>query len=188
MLRGNYDWHADGTYSPLQAKGAVYSAQVVPSVGGQTGWTDMRASYDALNDSVRERIETLSAHHSIHYAQARRGFSHDDRNYAVGEALETLRPLVKVHPETGRKSLLIGRHAHAIPGLSEADSEAFLDEITAFACRPPRTYFQDWRPGDLVVWDNRCLMHCVKPWDMAEPRIMWHTGLSGDPASEGVRV
>ena len=94
------------------------------------------------------------------------------------------RPLVKVHPETGRKSLLIGRHAHAIPGLSAAESEQLLDELVSFACQPPRTYHHRWTVGDAIIWDNRCLLHRATPWDMTQPRVMWHTRLAGDPQSE----
>jgi alpha-ketoglutarate-dependent taurine dioxygenase len=95
-----------------------------------------------------------------------------------------LRPLVKVHPETGRKSLIIGRHAHKIPGMDEAESARFLQELVDFACRPPRVYHHNWKSGDAVVWDNRCLLHRATPWDMAEPRVMWHSRIAGDPGSE----
>ena len=95
-----------------------------------------------------------------------------------------LRPLVKVHPETGRRSLLIGRHAHNIPGMGEAESERFLEGLVEFACQPPRIYHHDWRPGDVVVWDNRCLLHQATPWDMSQPRVMWHSRIAGDPVSE----
>ena len=73
VLKGNMGWHADSTYMPVQAKGAVFSAQVVPGSGGQTGWADMRAAYDALDDAMRARVEGLSAHHSLHYSQSKLG-------------------------------------------------------------------------------------------------------------------
>jgi alpha-ketoglutarate-dependent taurine dioxygenase len=95
-----------------------------------------------------------------------------------------LRPLVKVHPETGRKSLVIGRHAHNIPDMDKNESERLLQELVDFACRPPRVYHHQWRSGDAVIWDNRCLLHQATPWDMREPRIMWHSRIAGDPVSE----
>jgi alpha-ketoglutarate-dependent taurine dioxygenase len=95
-----------------------------------------------------------------------------------------LRPLVKTHPDTGRKSLLIGRHAHDIPGLSPDESQQLLQELIDFACQPPRIYHHDWRAGDVVIWDNRCLLHQATPFDMTQPRIMWHTRIAGDPVSE----
>ena len=80
-----------------------------------------------------------------------------------------LRPIVKTHPETGRKSIYTGRHAHDIPGMSKEESKALLDKLMEDACRPPRLYKHTWTPGDLVVWDNRCLMHRARPFDMRLP-------------------
>jgi alpha-ketoglutarate-dependent taurine dioxygenase len=188
MLKGNMGWHCDSTYMPVQAKGAVFSAEVVPSSGGETGWADMRAAYDALSPAVKARIEPLSAFHSLHYSQAKVGQTADEKSeytvYGFSVKEPPLRPLVKVHPETGRKTLAIGRHAYGVPGLEETESERLLDELCAFACQSPRTYAHHWTPGDVVVWDNRCLMHRAYPWDMREPRIMHHSRIAGDPATE----
>jgi alpha-ketoglutarate-dependent taurine dioxygenase len=188
VLKGNMGWHADSTYMPVQAKGAVFSAEVVPPEGGETGFADMRAAYDALTPEMRARVEALSARHSLHYSQAKLGHAHregsDYSGYGFHDGPVPLRPLVKVHPETGRRSLLVGRHAHAIPGLAPDESERLLDELIEFACQPPRTYHHRWTPGDTVIWDNRCLLHRATPWDMRQPRVMWHSRLAGDPASE----
>jgi len=95
-----------------------------------------------------------------------------------------LRPLVKTHPETGRRALTIGRHAHGIPGLNETESESLLQELVDFTCQSPRVYQHSWTPGDAVIWDNRCLMHQGCPWDMSEPRVMYHSRIAGDPETE----
>ena len=189
ILKGNMGWHADSTYMPVQAKGAVFSAEVVPAAGGQTGFADMRAAYDALDETLKARVETLQARHSLHYSQSKLG--HETKKadgeysgYGLHDGPVPLRPLVKTHPETGRKSLLIGRHAHAISGMAPAESERFLQELIDFACQPPRIYHHDWAPGDAVLWDNRCLLHQATPWDMTQKRIMWHSRIAGDPASE----
>lgn len=189
ILKGNMGWHCDSTYMPVQAKGAVFSAEVVPSIGGHTGFADMRAAYDALDGALKAKVEKLAAHHSLHYSQSKLG--HQTRNkdgqysgYGLHDGPVPLRQLVKAHPETGRKSLLIGRHAHDIPGMDRADSERLLQELVDFACQPPRLYHHDWRAGDAVLWDNRCLMHQATPWDMTQPRVMWHSRIAGDPASE----
>jgi alpha-ketoglutarate-dependent taurine dioxygenase len=68
--------------------------------------------------------------------------------------------------------------------MDPAESEALIEQLTNFACQPPRTYHHHWAPGDAVVWDNRCLLHRAMPWDMREPRVMWHSRIAGDPASE----
>jgi alpha-ketoglutarate-dependent taurine dioxygenase len=187
-LKGNQGWHCDSTYMPVQAKGAVFTAHVVPPVGGETGWADMRAAYDALDPAMQKRIAGLSAYHSINYSQAKldgeRAEGDGYTGYGAAVKDPPLRPLVKVHPETGRKTLMIGRHAFGIPGLAEAESERLLDELLEAACQPPRIHYHRWTPGDAVVWDNRALMHRGCPWDMRLPRIMQHSRIAGDPVSE----
>ncbi len=182
VVRGNQGWHTDSSYMPVSAKASMLSARVVPSTGGETEWADMRAAYDALDDATKSRIETLCAHHSIAYSQARAGFT-STIGYGMEEPAQ-LRPLVKIHPVTGRPSLFIGRHAHAIPGLAPDESDALLAELLEFACRPPRCYLHRWQPGDLVVWDNRCVLHRACEWDLAEARVMLHTRVAGEPATE----
>ena len=189
VLKGNMGWHHDSTYMPVQAKGAVFSAEEVPSAGGRTGFADMRAAYDALDEARKKKIAGLSAYHSLHYSQSKLGHvakksDGEYSGYGFHDGPVPLRPLVKTHPETGRKSLLVGRHAHNIPGLEQAESDALIRELVDFACQPPRIYHHDWTAGDAVVWDNRCLMHQATPWDMTQRRIMWHSRIAGDPASE----
>jgi alpha-ketoglutarate-dependent taurine dioxygenase len=184
-LRGNEGWHTDSSYMPLAAKASVLSAQVVPSAGGETEWADMRAAYDALDEPTRRRIAGLSAHHSLYHSQAKIGhIVQPGAGYGYHTKGAPLRPLVKVHPVTGRPSLFIGRHAYGIPGLDEAESEKLLADLVDFACRPPRTYAHRWAPGDVVIWDNRCVLHRARPYDYREARVMRHTRVAGDPATE----
>ena len=188
VLKGNMGWHCDSTYMPVQAKGAVFTAHVVPDAGGETEWADMAAAHDALTPALRARVAGLSARHSLRYSQGKVGHAHQAGSAYSGYGMTVedppLRPLVKRHPETGRDCLMIGRHAFGIPGLPPAESDALLDELTALACQPPRTWRHRWTPGDAVVWDNRRLMHRACPWDMAVPRVMYHSRIAGDPVSE----
>ncbi len=188
VLRGNMGWHCDSTYMPVQAKGAVFTAHVVTKAGGETGWADMRAGYAALDDGMRARIADLSAYHSLHYSQAKIGHTPDKdgdySGYGFHDQDPPLRPLVKFHPETGRPSLVIGRHAYGIPGMDSEDSEQLLTDLVEFACQAPRTYHHTWSAGDAVVWDNRCLLHRACPWDMREPRIMYHARIAGSRETE----
>ncbi len=189
-LKGNQGWHHDSTYMPLQAKGAVFRAEVVPPGGADTGWADMRAAYDELDEATQERLAGLTAYHSLYYSQGRMGYlprqkeggGYDMYGYHDYEA--SLRPLVKVHPETGRPNLLIGRHAYGVSGMDEDESVAFMDEINDQACQEPRIYQHAWTPGEVVIWDNRRLMHRGVPYDMTQARIMWHTRIAGDPETE----
>ena len=188
ILKGNMGWHCDSTYMPVQAKGAVFTAHVVPDAGGETGWADMRAAYDALDPAMQARIAPLSAYHSLRYSQAKLGHEHKPGSAYSGYGMTVeeppLRPLVKVHPETGRRCLMVGRHAFGIPSLAADESERLLDDLADFACQPPRVYHHAWTPGDAVVWDNRSLMHRACPWDMTQPRVMYHSRIAGDPVSE----
>ena len=188
VLKGNMGWHCDSTYMPVQAKGAVFTAHVVPTEGGETGWADMRAAHAALDPAALAELENLAAYHSLYYSQAKLGHTPekggDYSGYGFHNQDPPLRPLVKFHPETGLPSLLIGRHAYGIPGMDPTESAVFLQDLVDFACQPPRTYHHTWLPGDAVVWDNRCLLHQACPWDMSQPRVMYHARIAGDPATE----
>ena len=184
-LRGNEGWHTDSSYMPLAARASVLSAQAVPSWGGETEWADMRAAYDALEDETRARVEGLSAHHSLYQSQAKIGYEIETgAGYGYHTRGAPLRPLVKTHPVTGRKSLFIGRHAFRIPGMEDAEAQALLDDLADRACRPPRVLRHRWAPGDVVIWDNRCVLHRARPYDYGEVRTLRHTRVAGDPASE----
>ena len=189
-LRANERWHHDSTFMPVMAAGAVFSAEIVPDDGGATGFADMRAAYDALDEATRARVGPLAAFHSRRVSMRRSGLHVDEANasryqlYGFGDHEPPLRPLVKVHPVTSRPNLLAGQHAHAIPGLAPDESQALLDRLDDEACRPPRTYLHDWTPGDAVLWDNRRLMHRATPHDPAQPRRMWHTRIAGDPVAD----
>jgi alpha-ketoglutarate-dependent taurine dioxygenase len=89
---------------------------------------------------------------------------------------------VKIHPATGRPSLFIGRHAYGVSGLDEAESKALLTELVEFACQPPRVHRHRWEPGDLAVWDNRCVLHRARAWDYGEARVVRHSRISGGPS------
>lgn len=185
ILRGNEGWHTDSTYMPLASKVAMLSAITLPPEHGETEFADMRAAWDALDSDTQAELEPLSAYHSLYYSQERAGFQHGTDNlYGLHDKGAPLRPLVKTHPETGRKSLYTGRHAYGIPGMDSQASEALLDELLANACQPPRVYTHKWNVGDTVVWDNRCMMHRARPYDAKHPRVLRGTRISGDPETE----
>lgn len=183
---GNEAWHTDSTYWPISSKCAMLSAVTVPETGGETELADMRAGYAALDTATRTQVEQLSAYHSTQYSQANDvgDFPPVLKNSIYhGEAY--LRPLVKVHPETGVKNLFIGRHAFGIPGLSRDESRQLLKSLVDFVVsEPERVYTHRWRVGDTLIWDNRALLHRAKPYDYSQPRVLTGTRIAGDPASE----
>ena len=189
-LRGNMEWHHDSTYMPIQAKGAVFTAHKVPSKGGETGWADMRAAYEALQQSTKDKINELSAYHSYEWSQKER-FGHKDpkvsefNSYGFDIDPKPLRPLVKTHNETGQKCLTIGRHINKIPGMSDQEAQNLARELEEHACGNQEwVYHHSWEVGDAVIWDNRCLMHQASMWDLSEGRIMYHSRIEGDPIAE----
>jgi len=184
-LRGNEGWHTDSSYMPLAAKVSILSAQVVPEEGGETEVADMRAAYDELSDSMKDRVSGLEAYHSLYQSQAKIGYNIETgAGYGYHTKGAPLRPLVKTHPITGRKSLFIGRHAYEIPGMEQEEGQKLLDELVTFACQPPRIYTHRWQPGDVLMWDNRCILHRARPYDFSEIRVLRHTRVAGDPKSE----
>ena len=184
-MRGNEGWHTDSTYMPLAAKAAMLMALVVPPEGGETEFADMRAAYDALSPQMQEKLEGLSAHHSLYHSQSKAGYLHKtDHLYGFHDKGAPLRPVIKTHPETGRKSIYTGRHAYGIVGMAPEESEALLDALLEDACQPPRTYRHSWQVGDLVVWDNRCLMHRARPYDTNHPRVLRASRIAGEPETE----
>ena len=183
---GNEAWHTDSTYKPISSKCSMLSAVIVPDEDGETELADMRAGYAALDRTTRDRIEHLSAYHSTQYSQA-----HDLGDFPPQDASSIyhgeayLRPLVKVHPETGFKNLFIGRHAFGIPGLTRQESGKLLKELLQFVTsESSRVYSHKWRAGDTLLWDNRALLHRAKPYDYAIPRVLTGTRIAGDPATE----
>lgn len=186
IVRGNEYWHTDSSYMPIAAKVSCLSALTLPKEGGQTEWTDMRAAYQALDSTTKDRISELSAYHSFYRSQESLGQTVDiGSRYGFHRDGAPLRPLTKTHPETGRKSLFVGRHAYRIPGMEDEEAKRLVNDLIEFACQPPRVFQHTWSLGDLVIWDNRCVVHRVRPYDYSVPRIMRHTRVSGDARSEG---
>lgn len=184
-LRINENWHTDSTYMPVSAKAGLLYAEVIPSWGGATEFADMRAAYDALEDSEKAKIEHLAAYHSVHYSYASltNFFPAKDSMYGL-DGTAHFRPLVKVHPVTGRKSLFYASHAFGIPGMEREDSRQLLTSLRDFACQAPRTYEHKWQVGDLVIWDNRCCLHRARPYDTKEKRVMRGTRIAGEKETE----
>ena len=183
---GNEAWHTDSTYWPISSKCAMLSALKVPEKGGETQLADARAGYDSLGDEMQEMIADLGAYHSTEFSQANDlgHFPKRDKNSIYhGEAY--LRPLVKTHPETGRKCLLIGRHAFGIPDMPRAQSRELLNSLLqAIVGDESHVYTHDWRVGDLLVWDNRCLLHRARPYDYTQARVLIGSRVAGEVDSE----
>ena len=169
-------WHTDMSYIEQPPTASVLHAIEVPGSGGDTHYCSMYHALDALPDALRSRVRTLSlkhdaAHDSI--GKLRPGFDHA---LSPVEAPGCVHPIVKTHPETGREVLFLGRRQDAyFPGTALEESEALLDQVWRYVALPEHCWTQQWRVGDLVIWDNRCVMHRRGAFDPASRRLMRRT-------------
>ena len=183
FLRGNNYWHTDSSYKRVPSKGSALAARVVPATGGETAFADMRAALDALDPGMRDYLEGKSAVHSYAYSQGKVGGT-ETLSADEWDALPPVEhPILRRHPATGRDALYIGRHASHIVGEDEGDGRALLERLCAEACRAPRVFVHRWRVGDLVLWDNRCVLHRGLGHPPDQGRYMTRTTLAGDGAS-----
>ena len=173
---GEAIWHADMTYIERPPKAAVLYAIEIPPTGGDTYWANMYLAYETLPAELKQRIEGREAVHDATYNSAgtmRKGYSDvTDPRQAPGAR----HPLVRTHPESGRKCLFLGRRRNSyIVGLKLEESEALLDALWAHATQPRFTFRQEWRVGDVMVWDNRCTLHRRDAFDPRARRLLHRT-------------
>jgi taurine dioxygenase len=178
---GEAVWHTDMSYLADPPKASMLYALEIPPSGGDTGFANMYAAYESLPDDLKRRAAGLRVKHDGTYNSGgylRAGVTAtDDPRAAPG----MLHPLVCTHPETGRRCLYLGRRRNAyIEGLPLEQSETLLDEIWRYASRAEITWYNRWRVGDLVLWDNRCTMHRRDPFDPGSRRIMHRTQIKGE--------
>ncbi|HWF38333.1 MAG TPA: TauD/TfdA family dioxygenase [Candidatus Acidoferrales bacterium] len=178
---GEATWHTDMSYLVDPPKASLLYALEVPPSGGNTHFSSMYAAYESLPDELKRRIEGLELKHDGTYnsgGYVRQGVNAvDDPVTSPG----TYHPLVCRHPETKRRLVYLGRRRNAyIKGLALADSEALLDELWSCATRDEISWYNQWRVGDLVMWDNRCTMHRRDPFDASSRRVMHRTQIKGE--------
>jgi alpha-ketoglutarate-dependent 2,4-dichlorophenoxyacetate dioxygenase len=163
--RANEEFHTDSSFNALPTKWSLLSARILPPFGADTLFVDTRAVYDALPSELRAKAQDAVAEHDFWKTRGRAGFGviTDDMRRAMPPAAH---PLVRIIAESGRRALYIGNHATHIVGWPRAEGERFLDELNAFAAQPRFIYTHQWRPGDFVIWDNRCTIHRATPYDI----------------------
>jgi alpha-ketoglutarate-dependent 2,4-dichlorophenoxyacetate dioxygenase len=176
---GNMLWHSDSSFRPIPAKYSLLSARVVNPTGGNTEFADMRAAYDDLDAPTRALIEDMICEHSLMYSRGSLGMlDYSDEEKAMFRPVR--QRLVRTHPVTGRKSLYLSSHAGAILGMPMPEARLLLRELNEHATQPKYVYAHRWRPWDLVMWDNRQMMHRVRRYDDTQPRDMRRTTVAGE--------
>ena len=180
FLVGNTYWHSDSSYKRVGAKASILAAHIVPDQGGETEWADMRAAYDALDDAMKARLADKIAVHSYEFSHAPFGGMDVLNEEELAHLAPVEHPVIRIHPATGRKNLFVGRHASHILGEDLEGSRKLLADLTNEAAQSPRTYKHTWQPGDIVMWDNRCVLHRGRRWPDDQPRTMVRTTVAGD--------
>ncbi len=161
---GNRLWHSDATFRIVPARYSLLSGRIVTRDGGNTEFADMRAAYDALDEATKAEIEDLVCEHSLIYSRGQLGFTDftDDERHRMRPVLHRL---VRKHPVTGRKSLLLSAHIGAIVGWPRPEAMAFIRDLMEHATQPEFVYVHRWTKNDFVIWDNRTTMHRVRRFD-----------------------
>ena len=177
---GEATWHTDMSYLTDPPKASMLYALEVPPSGGNTYFNNMYAAYESLPAKLKQSIEGLQLKHDATYNSG--GYLRQGVN-PVDDPLTSpgiYHPLVCTHPETKRRLLYLGRRRNAyIKGLSLPDSESLLDDLWSYATRDELAWHNEWRVGDLVMWDNRCTMHRRDPFDASSRRVMHRTQIKG---------
>ncbi len=181
---GNQLWHSDSSYKVIPARYSLLCAHVVPPEGGNTEFADMRAAYDALDRRTKALIADLVCEHSRIYSKGTLGVpftEQEERDFAP-----VRQRLVRTHRKTGRKSLYLSSHAGRIVGWPVPEALLLLRELTEHATEREFVYSHKWRVGDLVMWDNRTVMHRARRFeDTTYPRDLRRTTLTdGVPTVE----
>ena len=167
-MLGNRLWHTDASFQDPAGRYSMLFARIVPAVGADTEFADMRAAYDALPAAMQSRVEALRVHHSIAHSRQILGF---EFSAPEQEALKgAVHPLVRTIPGSGRRSLYLASHAARIIDWPVPEGRLLLHELTEHATRAERVYRHAWRVGDLVIWDNRATMHRATAFDDGHER------------------
>ena len=179
--RGTLAWHTDGSWRRVTGQATMLYAEQVPSSGGDTSFADMYSAYDALDPTEQARLHGLRAIHNLNFSRNRR-HGEEPMTEAQRNAVPPVdHPIVRTHPETGRKCLFLGDHAETIAGMDYGEARAFIDALNERIVALARSYTHRWRPGDFMVWDNRCLLHKAESYDTArEPRVIRRCTVLGD--------
>lgn len=170
-LKANMLWHTDSTFLPVPALANILTAAVVPSTGGETQFASTRAAWADMPDTLKTPLRNAIIWHRYAHSRAR-----ISRELAMQPMFTQWpdRPWRAVwrNPVTGDDALFIASHAFAIEGMGLHDGQALIDDAIAFCTRPEYVYSHEWTPGDVLIWDERAILHRGQPWPYGEPRTL----------------
>jgi len=177
---GNQMWHSDSSFKRVPAHASLLAAREVPPEGGETEFASMRVGYERLHEATQRFLEGKVAIHSFVYSRGlvSDGLMPPDHAAQVPPVPQAL---VRANLRHGRKAFFVGAHACEIVGMPTDEARALLRQLLDLATEPEVVYTHRWRPGDLVMWDNRCVLHRGRPWnETAYRRVMHRTTVAGE--------
>ncbi|MBL8675621.1 MAG: TauD/TfdA family dioxygenase [Rhodospirillales bacterium] len=181
VARANQLWHTDSSFKRTPALASVLSARTIPTHGGETQFTSTRLAWDRLPAADKARLRDAVVTHS--YANSRDQIDPELMTPAERAALPPVRwRMTWRNPANDRRSLYIASHAGGVDGMGDNEAKALLGRLMDEATRPEFTYGHTWRPGDVIMWDNRATMHRGRPWPHDEARYMVRTTISATAA------
>jgi taurine dioxygenase len=179
--RGTVHWHTDGSWARRTGQATLLYAVEVPAAGGETRFASMYDAYDALDEDMKQRLAPLRAVHNLDFSRTRR-HGEDPMSEEQKKARPPVdHPIVRTHPETGRKCIFLGDHAWYVQDMPFEEGRQLIEDLNARVIDPERVYTHRWRRGDLVVWDNRCVLHKAELYDVANAaRVMRRCTVVGE--------
>lgn len=179
--RANQLWHTDSCFKDPPALASVLSARVISPVGGETEFASLRRAWERLPEAMRARLAGAYAWHD--YAHSRGKIAPHLASERERAALPAVRWRIRWHnPANGRDSLYLASHTYAIDGVPDEQAQALITELIDHATAPGHTYLHQWQPGDVIMWDNRCVLHRGLPWPTDKPRHMARTTITATDA------
>lgn len=179
-LRGTFDWHIDGCTDDIPIMATMLSAHAVAETGGETEFASTYAAYDALSDDEKEELASVRVVHTIEASQRLHNHNPTDAEVEMWRSRPSKEhPLVWQHM-SGRRSLVLGATADHVVGMDLDEGRALLNDLLARSTSPDRIYRHEWSVGDVVIWDNRGVLHRACPYDPTSPRDMHRTTFAGD--------
>jgi taurine dioxygenase len=179
--KGTMYWHTDGSWRERTGQSTMMYSEVVPEEGGETQFADMYAAYERMSPAWKKKVEGRKAVHNLDFSRTRR-HGHDPMTpEQKAKVPPVAHPIVRTHPETGRKAIFLGDHAEFIEGMDYEEGRALIEELNVLVTPPDAVYSHKWKPGECMVWDNRCLLHRATGFDTArEKRVMRRCTINGD--------
>jgi len=181
--KGTLYWHTDGSWRERTGQATMMYSEIVPppGLGGETQFADMYSAYELLPATVKAKIEGKRAMHNLDFSRTRRHGEDLLTTKQKSEVPPVAHPIVRTHPETGRKAIFLGDHAEYIEGMDYDDGRALIEELNGVITPAERIYSHTWAPRQCMVWDNRCTLHRATGFDESrQKRVMRRCTILGD--------